>query len=135
MDRPNSGQVPSPGRSADVTITRQLRISGTELVFDSHGQWAPVFALYLLNERVFDYGPIMTTHSLLHERRCIECQSVVMFPGMPSNATCPQCRLRMYLNEYGGIGATPERTAQGGIQGRRRPWHPSSGFGPSSPAG
>jgi hypothetical protein len=53
--------------------------------------------------------------------------------GIPSDATCSSCGLRMYLTES-GIGRYPRAGwTPGGIQGQKpapsrgRPWHPASG--------
>jgi hypothetical protein len=37
----------------------------------------------------------MVTDSVFHEGECIDCQTVVVFSGMPSDAECPNCHLRM----------------------------------------
>jgi hypothetical protein len=69
----------------------------------------------------------------LFDRECIDCRAVVTFPGLPGDATCGQCGLKMYL-VGGGIGRYPSAESfMGGIQGRKqiqdhgRRWHPARG--------
>jgi hypothetical protein len=54
------------------------------------------------------------------EKRCLDCDSVVTFPGS-GDATCPECGLNMYMNDAGQIGRYPPADWDpGGIQGWRR---------------
>jgi hypothetical protein len=77
----------------------------------------------------------MGADNLSHEAECIDCQTIVVFPGLPGDATCAECGLKMYL-VGGGIGRYPSAESfRGGIQGRKqsrdqdhgRRWHPAKG--------
>jgi hypothetical protein len=69
----------------------------------------------------------------MDDRRCIDCQTPITFLGVPSEATCQSCGLKMYLVDD-GIGRYPRGGwTPGGIQGRRPgqelggTWHPAQG--------
>jgi hypothetical protein len=86
-------------------------------------------------EQTFGYGNPMGAESLFEVTGsyCLDCQTPVSFMGIPSDATCPRCRLRMYLTEHGIGRYLRSGWSPGGIQGRRpapsprRPWHPARG--------
>lgn len=42
---------------------------------------------------------------MVDSRRCIDCRAPIVFTD--KRATCPDCGLRMYLADTGGIGREP----------------------------
>jgi hypothetical protein len=63
----------------------------------------------------------MASDTLFHEAECIDCQAVVLFPGLPSDATCPQRGLSMYVTADSEVGRYPGPDSfSWGLQ-RRRP--------------
>jgi DNA-directed RNA polymerase subunit RPC12/RpoP len=52
------------------------------------------------------------------EHRCTDCRTVVEVPEHPGDAVCPNCGVKLYVNEKDQIGAyPPEDWEPGRIQG------------------
>jgi hypothetical protein len=82
---------------------------------------------------MFGYGNNVGAESLFEVTGsyCLDCQTPFTFMGIPSDATCNTCGLRMYLTEH-GIGRYPRADwTPGGIQGQKPApvpgprWHPA----------
>jgi len=56
----------------------------------------------------------------MFETPCPDCKTVVAFPELPGDATCPSCGLALYVTDNQAIGRYPSKDwTPGGIQGRR----------------
>jgi hypothetical protein len=54
------------------------------------------------------------------EKPCTDCQAVVLFQGLPSDAVCQGCGLSMYITAEGLTGRYPDPYWEPGrMQGRR----------------
>jgi hypothetical protein len=72
-------------------------------------------------EQMFGYGNAMGVESLFEVTGsyCLDCQTTVAFLGIPSDASCPNCGLRMCLT-HDGMGRYPSAESfVRGIQGRK----------------
>jgi hypothetical protein len=53
-------------------------------------------------------------------RRCLDCETLVMFLPEIGDATCPDCGLRMYVTEAGQVGRYPAGDWTPGGYGRQK---------------